>query len=84
MAKENTAVEYFHADWCGPCERMEPILDQLDVDITRFDVDTKRGMERANARAVRSLPTIIIVENDKPVEVLTGFKNLEELEDALE
>lgn len=50
----------FSAEWCGPCQRVKPILDRLEryVDVTRYDIDKDRAaVEYYNVRVV---PTYIV------------------------
>ncbi|MFB6295215.1 MAG: thioredoxin family protein, partial [Halobacteriales archaeon] len=60
----------FYADWCGPCKTQDPILEELEedwgeqVDFEKIDVDENQDI--ANDYQVRSIPTIV-VENDDGV-----------------
>ncbi|ACV10513.1 Thioredoxin domain protein [Halorhabdus utahensis DSM 12940] len=77
----------FHADWCGPCKTQEPILEDLEddwpeVDFERIDVEEKQDI--ANEYQVRSLPTLIIENDDGVVERFIGVTQGGDIEDALE
>lgn len=78
----------FYADWCGPCKQMNPILEELDeerdeVDIRKVDVDDEQDV--ANEYDVRSLPTIVILDDDDtPVERFVGVTQKDELAAALD
>ncbi len=78
----------FYADWCGPCKTQDPILEELKddwedrFDLERINVDEDQAT--ANEYQVRSLPTLI-VENDEGVqERFVGVTQREDIEDALE
>ncbi|QSG06119.1 thioredoxin family protein [Halapricum desulfuricans] len=77
----------FMADWCGPCKTQEPILEDLeedypDVEFERIDVDERQDV--ANEYQVRSLPTLIVENDDGVVERFIGVTQAEDIEDALE
>ncbi|WEL21309.1 Thioredoxin [Halorhabdus sp. BNX81] len=77
----------FHADWCGPCKTQEPILEELEddwpeVDFERIDVEEKQDI--ANEYQVRSLPTLIVENDDGVVERFIGVTQGEDIETALE
>ena len=76
----------FYADWCGPCKTQDPILEELeedypDVDFEKVNVDEKQ--EVANEYQVRSLPTLIVENDDGVVERFVGVTQRDDLEAAL-
>ncbi|ELZ75216.1 thioredoxin [Haloferax larsenii] len=76
----------FYADWCGPCKTQDPILDDLEADyeevsFEKVDVDEKQDV--ANEYQVRSLPTLIVENDDGIVDRFVGVTQREDLEDAL-
>ncbi|ELZ87562.1 thioredoxin [Haloferax elongans ATCC BAA-1513] len=76
----------FYADWCGPCKTQDPILDDLEADyeevsFEKVDVDEKQDV--ANQYQVRSLPTLIIENDDGIVDRFVGVTQREDIEDAL-
>ena len=68
----------FWAEWCPPCKAMDPILDQLTVEladkvkIVKLDVDSNPGTTvRYN---VRAMPTLIVFKNGEPVDRIVGYQ----------
>jgi len=77
----------FYADWCGPCKTQDPILDELeadyeDVEFAKVDVDEEQDV--ANQYQVRSLPTLVIENDDGIVDRFVGVTQRKDLEAALE
>ena len=77
----------FYADWCGPCKTQDPILDDLEaeydgVEFEKIDVDEQQ--EIANEYQVRSLPTLIVENDDGIVERFVGVTQAGDIEDALQ
>jgi thioredoxin 1 len=76
----------FYADWCGPCKTQDPIVEELaeeypDVDFEKVNVD--ESQEVANEYQVRSLPTLIVENDDGIVERFVGVTQRDDLESAL-
>jgi thioredoxin 2 len=61
----------FHADWCGPCKIMAPVLD--DVARSRLGrilvvkLDTDRNPRTAMQYGVRGIPTLIVFRGGREV-----------------
>ena len=66
----------FYADWCGPCNRLSPIVDKVakdnkDIKVVRIDVDKNESlMTKYN---VRSIPTLVVIENGKEINRSVGL-----------
>ncbi|MDR3564960.1 MAG: thioredoxin [Negativicutes bacterium] len=67
----------FWAPWCGYCQRLSPIIDELSteigdkVKIMKVNVDSNRAL--AQKHGVMSLPTMLLFKNGEAVEKLMGF-----------
>lgn len=57
----------FHAQWCGPCKTMAPILDQVkkelgdQIRILKIDVD--KNQSAAQTYNVRGVPTFVLYKS---------------------
>ena len=77
----------FYADWCGPCKKQDPILEELeadygDVEFVKIDVDDEQDV--ANQYQVRSLPTVVVERDGDIVDRFVGFTQREDIAAALE
>jgi thioredoxin 1 len=67
----------FWAPWCGYCQRLTPVLDELAGEtggkykIVKINVDQNRSL--AQKYGVMSLPTMILFKNGDQVEKFMGF-----------
>ena len=61
---DKPAIVDFTASWCGPCQRIAPILEELaeDIVIYKVDIDKERGL--AEAFNVSSIPAILYIPAD--------------------
>jgi thioredoxin 1 len=72
----------FYADWCGPCQMMEPVLGELAADLDTAaiaKVDTDAQGQLAADHGVRSLPTLLLFVEGEPVEQLVGAQDGQQL-----
>ena len=78
----------FWADWCGPCKIIAPIVEELadeyDGQISFAKVDVDSNPQSATQYGVRSIPTLLIFKNGKPVDQVVGAVPKEELKKRLE
>ena len=66
----------FWAEWCGPCKKISPILDEISSEnnlwVAKLNVDD--NPIKAAEFSVNSIPTMILFENGKPVKTIIGAK----------
>jgi thioredoxin 1 len=70
----------FWAPWCAPCERIEPILKALPLEVVRVDVD--ENPDAATRYGVLSLPTVILFEGGEPRATVVGARGRRHFERA--
>lgn len=72
---ENVLVD-FHATWCGPCQTLAPILEDVKSEvgealrIVKIDVD--RHQQLAAQMGVRGVPSLFFYKNGKLVKSASG------------
>jgi thioredoxin 1 len=65
---------YFTASWCGPCRQLGPVMNEVanEVPVRKVDIDNEPTL--AQQYGVRSVPTIVLVENGNEKERLVGVQ----------
>ena len=71
----------FYADWCGPCKMLAPILEELDANVLKVNVDNHE--ELATEFGVMSIPTVCFFRDGELKEKSIGFKSKNDLETIL-
>jgi len=76
------AVYYFTADWCNPCKKVKPIVEEINKDsIVKFQmIDVDSEMELVKRFEIRSVPTFILIKDGKEIKRITGAQTREQLE----
>ncbi|WP_138262930.1 thioredoxin [[Clostridium] hylemonae] len=77
----------FWAEWCGPCQMVLPIVEELagevkDAKICKVNVDEQ--MELAKEFRVMSIPTLMVFKDGQKVKSEVGAKSKEELKAMLD
>ena len=72
-------IIYFTAKWCGPCQTLGPIMEGLssELNIRRVDVDQDR--ELSAKYGIRSVPALVLVENDHEVGRKVGLQTKQDI-----
>lgn len=78
---EGVWVVDFYADWCGPCKMLAPILEELDANVLKVNVDEHEDL--ATQFGVMSIPTVCFFKDGELREKSIGFRSKEELETIL-
>lgn len=87
VASGVTLVDFW-AEWCGPCQMMLPILSDFANDMAgkmkvgKINVDENPSL--AQQFRVMSIPTLIVLKDGKPVDMMVGVKTKEALKEAVE
>lgn len=67
LSRSGPTVVHFSAPWCGPCERVRRVVEQVCddlVDVAHVEVDLDANPETARRYSVLSLPTTLIFDVD--------------------
>jgi thioredoxin-like negative regulator of GroEL len=77
-------VFYFTADWCQPCKKVKPVVEDMKKEGFQFQmVDADYEQLLVKRFEVRSIPTFILLEDGKEINRITGAKTREELENFI-
>lgn len=78
----------FWAEWCGPCRRVGPAIENL---ATKYDEAVKIGKlnvddhaETALRFGITSIPAVLVFKDGQVIETLVGVRPQERYEQALE
>ena len=76
----------FFANWCGPCKMLAPVLEDVaaqmpDVTFAKVDVDQEPGL--AGKYGIQAIPNLIIFQDGKAVDQITGFVGKDVIVDKL-
>lgn len=77
----------FFATWCMPCKMLSSVLEEVSTlsveytDVVKVDID--ENMPLAKEYGVMSVPTMLVMKNGEEVERLVGFRQANQIIDAL-
>jgi thioredoxin 1 len=78
----------FFATWCGPCQRLSPVLEDIQGDFDgkvkffKSDIDESRTL--AKKFSVMSVPTMVVLKDGAPVDRMVGYMSPEDIKAKLE
>lgn len=79
-------IYYFTADWCQPCKRTRPIVEELNREqsIAGFQIiDVDDAGDLVKIFNVSSVPTFILINNEKEIKRVVGAQTKEQLEELI-
>ncbi|BAY13162.1 thioredoxin [Calothrix sp. NIES-2098] len=73
----------FYAEWCGPCQMMVPILEQVNAQLQGrlriVKIDTEKYTELASQYQIYALPTLVLFKQGQPVDRIEGVMQTQQL-----
>lgn len=82
------AIVDFTATWCGPCQRIAPVLDELaaeyDGQVVIYKVDIDKERELAKAFGISSIPAILYIPLDGEPVITIGSRGKDKFKKEIE
>ena len=80
LLKKDLLLVDFYADWCGPCQRLAPILEEIDfIDVLKVNTDEFPLI--ASRFGIMSIPTLIFFKSGQEVQKLIGLHSKEDIQE---
>ena len=77
VSEQSPVLVDCYADWCGPCQMMEPTIQTVAADspavVAKVDVDAHQSL--AGRLGVQGIPTLVLFADGQAVERLVGAQN---------
>ena len=71
-----TIVDFF-ADWCGPCRKLSPIIEEIELELSdkaKFTkINTDDNIPLAQNYQISGIPTLLVFKNGELVERMVGL-----------
>lgn len=86
-ARQKLTLVDFYADWCGPCQTVSPIVQQVakemsnEINLVKVNVDKSRPV--ADKFNIKSIPTLLLMDGNKIIWKKTGYITRKELKNKL-
>jgi len=76
LKDNNKILIDFWAEWCGPCRKVSPILDEISnetgLPVGKLNID--ENSEKTKEYSVQSIPTMVLFVDGNPVHTVVGAK----------
>lgn len=76
LESHNIVLIDFWAEWCGPCKKVSPILDEISEErglwVGKLNVD--ENPIKSDQFSVQTIPTMVLFKSGKPVKTIIGAK----------
>lgn len=84
---DGVVVVDFNADWCGPCQMLKPVLEQLATEnqsVKFVGVNVDQNGELAREYGVMSIPCVVFIKNGQEVTRHVGVASKADLQNILQ
>ena len=82
LKSNKTVLIDFYAEWCGPCQMLSPIVEQVaqendNIKVVKINVDENPNL--ASEFGIKAIPTLVIIKNGKEANRAVGMLSKAEL-----
>ena len=79
-------ILYFTADWCNPCKKTRPIVEELNreqIMAKFFIIDVDVEIEMAQDFEILSIPTFVLIKDNVEIYRVIGAQTRQQLEELI-
>ena len=88
FSQDRLIVIDFWATWCGPCQRLAPIIaqiaDEYEGKVIVGKYNTENNEELLERFGIRNIPTILVIKGGETVERITGAVNTAKIRELID
>lgn len=85
---DKPAIVDFTATWCGPCQKLAPILEELAVEykgkVNIYKVDVDKCKDLAQAFRISSIPAVMFIPKDGTPQMMVGLRSKDSMKQDIE
>ncbi len=76
IESDKITIVDFYADWCGPCRKLSPIIEEIEQELNdkvKFTkINTDENIEIAQKYQISGIPTLLVFKNGTLAERMVG------------